>query len=137
MSGYTPTPWEVKDIAGAGWEIRATLPKGFKFDGTDYGADGKTSFQTWILTEPRTILIGAERWVQFETEQWRAMQKANAELICKAVNNHEALVKALRDLTESYCSAMHGEWDMPEHRGGRWTEDEVAKNAKAILDQIE
>lgn len=81
---FTPGPWLARDIAGAGWEIFATLPEGFKFDATYRGADGKTQFMIWQMTSPQNLMIECERWVQFETSAWKAMQEHNAHLIAAA-----------------------------------------------------
>ena len=90
MSKHTPGPWEARDAAGAGWQIHGVLPEGLQFDCTCHGADGKTWFMLYTLRQSVMVGIGDERWVQFETGQWKEMQRANSHLIAAAPDLLEA-----------------------------------------------
>jgi len=65
-----------------------------------------------------------------------AIGNANAEFIVRAVNSHDALVAALKEITEHYCALVNsgdaGSWD-PEG------EDEVkhARSALALVEQFQ
>lgn len=100
QAGHTPGPWEARYVTGAGWEIRAVLPVGFKFDASHREADGTISFQTWVLHERKEISISSERWVQFETEQWTAMQKDNARLIAACPDLLWVVQRFLREVDD-------------------------------------
>ncbi len=86
---HTPGPWEWKDVPGAGLEIRGPvhlvecveLPKGIP----------EIPINIYGLAQPQNILIGYERWVQFEPNGWSEMQEANARLIADAPAMHLAL----------------------------------------------
>lgn len=110
MATHTPGPWKAEFNIGAGWEIKGTLPKGFRFDGTTRDADGATWFQTWVLANPATILVSCERWVQFETQQWTAMQAGNARLIAAAPHLLEVAEMIIK-------------WDDAERNAGSFSED--------------
>lgn len=59
--------------------------------------------------------------------------RANAELIVQAVNNHEALVEALRGILEN-CALIHNRWG----EGCNQKEaDAAVKSARALLSQLE
>ena len=105
---YTPEPWIWRDVVGAGIQISATLPEGFKFDATCHGANGATWFMVFTMHETANISISSERWVQFETKAWQEMQKANAQRIvacvnaCAGMQDPAAEIAALKaDLTET------------------------------------
>lgn len=96
---FTPGPWKAEDKVGAGWEIDAVLPEGFQFDATCHGASGKPWFQVWVLHESKSISFCSERWVQFETQQWKEMQAANAHLIAAAPELYAACNDAMIELS--------------------------------------
>lgn len=98
LEAATPGEWEARDVSGAGWEVRGVLPQGLKFDCTCRGADGQTSFQTWTLASPQMVLVACERWVQFETAQWKEMQAANAAFIQAAHNQLGTLLDKIEEL---------------------------------------
>ncbi len=87
--------WVAKDRPGAGLEIHGVLPKGFNFRGVDHAADGETAFQIWSLPNHQNVLVACERWVQFETGEWKVMQAANAKRIEFACNNHDKYLRLL------------------------------------------
>jgi len=89
------TDWTVKRHAGAGFEIRGVLPAGFNFRGQDYPADGTTRVMLYALSTPATVCVGYERWVQFSTEEWDAMQAANARRIEFACNNQAKYLRMI------------------------------------------
>lgn len=89
------TDWTVKHHAGAGFEIRGVLPAGFNFRGKDYPADGTTRVMLYALSTPATVCVGYERWVQFSTEEWDAMQAANARRIEFACNNQAKYLRMI------------------------------------------
>lgn len=95
---HTPKPWTARNRSGAGWQIEAALPRGFKLDSTGRGADGKTALVIWTTREIITIQIADERWVQFETGPWAEMQKANALLIAAAPELLAACMQAKKFL---------------------------------------
>lgn len=98
-AAHTPGPWTYRDAPGAGIQISATLPRGFMFDHTGCGADGITQFMTFTLRDALQIQVADERWVQFETSAWSAMQKANAARIVSCVNACEGInPEAVKDL---------------------------------------
>jgi hypothetical protein len=123
---HSPGPWTWRDAAGAGLQISATLPEGFKFDATHRGADGKTSFMTWTLRESYTFQIADERWVQFTTGPWAEMQKANAALISAAPD----MLASLRALIAVADADDNQDLWTDEYRTA--VEDGTAAIAKAI-----
>ncbi len=50
---------------GAGRELQALLPKGFRFEHTDMERG---------LNQEQWVTVWYEKWVQFPTEQWEALQ---------------------------------------------------------------
>jgi hypothetical protein len=119
-SKHTPLPWKYQDVVGAGLEIFGTLPKGFHFEGTCHDADGETSFMLWQLTSMAQIMIACERWVQFETKQWKEMQEANAEFIVKSCNSYYDMLEALEKAREyiinvSELSLFEGQKDYADY----------------------
>jgi hypothetical protein len=103
MSKATPGPWEAMDAAGAGWQIHGVLPEGLQFDCTCHGADGKTWFMLYTLRQSVMVGIGDERWVQFETGQWKEMQRANSHLMAAAPDLLEALKASYATLYDKDC----------------------------------
>lgn len=96
QSKHTPGPWEAVERSGAGWQIDAKLPAGFKFDSTARDFTGSDpAFMLWTLRASMNIQIADERWVQFETGPWAEMQAANARLIAAAPTQHEEMVRFL------------------------------------------
>lgn len=80
---HTPGPWWIVDREGAGLEIYAKV----SFNGGQYGI-----FQ--VEKYPRIdgqSLITFESWMQFETEEWSNIQKANAQRIVDCVNACEGI----------------------------------------------
>lgn len=117
MAEHTPGPWTWRDAAGAGLQISATLPAGFKFDGTAREADGKRSSLIWTVREAYTVQIADERWVQFSTGSWEEMQKANANLIVAAPDLLEAAeMLEAAELGRQDCEECDGEGE-PEACG--------------------
>jgi hypothetical protein len=113
MSEHTPTPWEWRDVAGAGIEICAPIGgqiKGFMQPGYE-----KHPVKIYQLCGFANVQIACERWVQFEPEGWAEMQKANAALIVRAVNSHasneakiDALTKALEEARDGLLAHCAG-----------------------------
>lgn len=96
MTEHTPTPWEFHNVSGAGLEIRAPV---YRMDAVELPrCMPDMPIQTFVFTAPQIVQIVAERWVQFEPTGWAEMQKANAAFIVKAVNNYDALMKAMVDI---------------------------------------
>lgn len=111
MSEHTPTPWIITGVS-TGW-------------GTDNG---------------RFRILGAatsQREEFFICENCHASvrgpdareQAANAALIVKAVNSHEALVKALKDILDANYDFRNG---MPDDWEGDPLQDACSEAAKLI-----
>lgn len=94
MSKHTPGPWKFEHHPGAGYELRARIPS----------LDRAAKFVE-VLVRPRLEInedgevyafIAYESWNQFPSEDWRAMQAANARLIAKSPEMFELLKGFIR-----------------------------------------
>jgi hypothetical protein len=112
MSKHTPGPWRAVDRVGAGWQIDAILPKGFKIQASLL-ADGNNPSMLFTARERIVIQIADERWVQFETAEWKEVQAANAALIAAAPDLLEAL-RAAREAMKAN-EEISGTWDLYQH----------------------
>ena len=81
---FTPGPWIAKDVVGAGLEIYADLRPVL---GNKYSEDF-----------PIFKMFAYEQWVQFPSEQFTAMQHANARLIAAAPDLLKACHQAIAAL---------------------------------------
>lgn len=98
-NGASPAPWTFRDVSGAGLQISAILPAGFKFDATCRDADGNREFMHYTMRQDIWVQIADARWVQFGTGPWAELQKRNAEFIAHARADVPALVEEVRRLT--------------------------------------
>lgn len=92
---HTPLPWKYENKIGAGLQILASIP--FKANCIEF-----------ILKDDYQVIfqmLAHEPWIQFASKEWKEMQKANAEFIVRAVNNHYELLKACKD-AKWYLSAF-------------------------------
>lgn len=80
---HTPAPWHCVDRTGAGLEIHAPVGECVEVRLPD-GIGTKPIHVFGLRPEPPHILIGYERWVQFDPEGWDEMQHANGALIAAA-----------------------------------------------------
>jgi hypothetical protein len=109
---------ECRDVVGSGLEIHGILPKGFRLEFTDResGVDGKTFFMLW-----------SARWVQFETPEWEAMQKANGALFANAPQMFEQL-KVFRAVLA---------WGSVRDGLGETDHATILKNLNAVIERAE
>lgn len=82
---WTPGKMKVVDAVGAGLQLHVTLPKGFRFDCTQW-ADGATEFMVFTVRDRGDVAVGDFRWVQFPTEEWKVAEKANADRLAACWN---------------------------------------------------
>lgn len=82
MTEHTPTPWRLRTEGNLGSAIEA--PSGKRYSELDDGYRIVCSYQECCASDLHAVL--------------EANRRANGEFIVKAVNNHEALVEALKDL---------------------------------------
>ena len=120
---HTPTPWKITG---------ATLV---------YSNGSETGGTVCVCGEPRETTVVEYR----RTEPWKPgfeEAAANAAFIVKAVNSHEALVEALREVRRRSGLLMHqniGRWDMRVEHDKR-SSDVTATNIEIIssaLSEIE
>ncbi len=69
-------------IPSAGRQIQALLPKGFKLENSENG----------IIEEEFWTCVWSERWVQFPTEDWEALQDRIMRAIQKVLDDSEGLL---------------------------------------------
>jgi hypothetical protein len=110
MAEHTPTPWRVED-------------------GTDliWGACDQDDHSTYGMGYP---ICEGKLGYWGDRRADRGERDANAAFIVKAVNSHEALVKALRDIIEAnndFRKAMPEKWD------GDPLQDAIDSAAKLLL----
>ena len=112
LSKHTPTPWE------------------YVHESSDYGTGDPTiTFGFIQQCEDQEFIIAS---LIVDVPDGRA----NGEFIVRAVNSHDALVAALKEITEHYCALVNsgdaGSWD-PEG------DDEVkhARSALALVEQFQ
>lgn len=74
FEGHTPGPWKYIDRPGAGLEIQAILGPSEK----------RRDFAEYVLRGDVPVSIFCAVWAQFPSQEWNAMQKANAALIASA-----------------------------------------------------
>jgi hypothetical protein len=98
-NGASPAPWTFRDVSGAGLQISAILPAGFKFDATCRDADGNREFMHYTMRQDIWVQIADARWVQFGTGPWTELQERNAEFIAHARADVPALVEEVKRLT--------------------------------------
>lgn len=104
MKKYTPMPWEVKEIAGAGIEIFAKVDIGKE----DMSGGVLQPIYNVSLTPSLHVgrdgivraMISYESWRQFPSINFQEMQKANAYLIASAPELLEACKMALQYISE-------------------------------------
>ena len=101
MRKHTPIPWAISDV-GIGFEIEALV-------------DGKLS-----------IIAQTQQLRPNDRDVNHTERKANAAFIVRAVNSHDALVAALKELLEEHC-CDDGSYD------GTTRECEVCRPAHAAL----
>lgn len=82
---HTPGPWIAEDCIGAGWKIKGVIP--FEAECVEY----RMKAAEQMIFE----MVAYERWVQFEPQNWKDMQAANARLIAAAPDLLEAVEKLL------------------------------------------
>lgn len=89
---FTKGPWKVEDAPGAGWQIKATIPRLENYRFNDGGACIWTVPRDTVIsaTDKPQPLIGYEPWVQFPPKWWIEMARANANLISAAPDMYEA-----------------------------------------------
>ena len=63
---------------GAGREIQALLPKGFKLEHTGYALEEEFWMTVWY-----------ERFVQFPTDDWKALQDEIMQAVQKVLDEHQ------------------------------------------------
>lgn len=109
MTDHTPTPWQECGHKRGGcscgqiWSLSADVPVA-KVTSGEWG-------DTWPALRPISSSIEGKYEVYTEMSAYGSVDpevaKANAAFIVKAVNAHDALVKALTDLSNMYSHA----WD--------------------------
>lgn len=83
MNSHSPGPWTYQNNPGAGLEVFA--PVGVLCDRTDrHPSDVPLMIFGLRPADSAKTLIGYERWTQFPTKEWDAMQECNARLIAAA-----------------------------------------------------
>lgn len=95
MSKYTSGPWIDKGSGTTGHEIKAKIAKiGKEFmaifhtpEVRDLSLQINEKGEIWAL-------LAYERWVQFPSDDWKEMQKANVQLITAAPDLLEALKRS-------------------------------------------
>lgn len=114
---HTPPPWQAEHPPGGGHTIVARLPF------HPYGKDSdfwKVEQNKWytIFRLPRLqdvrihiaedgnfyMHLAYEDWCQFPCQEWKEMQRANAEFIVRSVNSHEQLLEALLATTSALAA---------------------------------
>lgn len=94
---HTPGPWTAKNSPGAGlgvWaDLRPALGERYSKDFPLIGSES--------LPAPK-VQIAYETWVQFPSDQWNAMQKANMYLIAAAPDLLAALQYIERGLSAAH-----------------------------------
>jgi len=90
-------PWRWEDTPGAGIQIYAPIPRVAEMVEFSLAKGDQPVFGM-----PRNLeyLITYEVWCQFPPQWWCDMQKENAALIVRAVNNHAKLIAAMEDLIQ-------------------------------------
>jgi hypothetical protein len=96
---HCPGPWKLVDLKGAGLQIHAT-PTQTKF-GVYKFVEGKIVKIYTLRKDPATIGVADESWIQFPTEEWDEMQRANGYLIAAAPEMYEALKAAKESLIQA------------------------------------
>ena len=123
---HSPLPWRVEFVPSAGIHIKSTM-KVFDKDELVKTFSGPTSNNVSFYLNSDGCLVANllyEEWVQFPPEGWDDMQKANADLIVKAVNSHAKLVEALKK-TQGMLTEVINYKDTK--RGLRWHRDFIAQ----------
>lgn len=120
MAEHTPTPWRLRTEGNIGSAIEA--PSGKRYSELDDGYRIVCNYQECCASDLYAVL--------------EANRKANGEFIVKAVNNHEALVKALKKLSLAYVSLMEIGRDRIVALGGSCDPVEVMEAGDPSLREI-
>lgn len=100
---FTEGPWEARDVAGAGWEIYATVNIGREKGGGVLQPIYHVSCKPMLFINDDgsvTAKLSFEGWRQFPSIDFQKMQAANAILIASAPRLYNAL-KSLYEAVDS------------------------------------
>ena len=109
---HTPTPWYFEERIGAGLEIYGPIPQTEDCAEFVLAATNQPLYR--INNREPSICIAYETWLQFPTNHWTEMQKANAAFIVRAVNAHEDLLKAAMEMRDCLINGQlrfDGRWE--------------------------
>ena len=74
----------------------------------EYNLNNSSCFRDWNITCNESWLVGRIYGAGIIGADRVGRAKANAEFICHAVNNHDALVEALQEIHDVACSCVEG-----------------------------